>query len=455
MFTGLLPRDHGVRINGQNLRRDIPTLPQVLSDNGYRTHSAGKLHLTAWDPDPENLNLDIYPENMQSWNSKKISRFPTPYYGFQTVDFVGGHTSYAWGEYINWLTEKGGEPEMLTMKKALEEPSGAPFCYKMSLPVELHYNRYISDSTIRFLEQSAEESKPFFAWCSFPDPHFPIAPPEPYCSMYNPEHIPFPARRKSEMEDMPPFYKQILSAEFRPLGVDYSGVQEKHFKEMIALTYGMITHIDKEIGRIMDTFHRCGLWENTMVVFISDHGDMMGDHGLMWKGVYTYQGVINIPTIAYIPYGVKGQVSGSLISQIDLMPSILDFCNIPMPGDDWKEKKYAFERGSMVSLESYPGKSWLSILKGEAKDVRNDVIIENDDPSTGYHARCLVTENFRITIYPGTPYGELFDLRTDPHELYNLWDKEDYCGIKQELLLKLLHSYCLHTPFYPIPYGGS
>ena len=102
MFTGMLPRDHGVRVNGQSLRREIPTLPGALATAGYRTHSAGKLHLTPWVPKTEK-HLPDHPESMAAWNDGAVKKIPVPYFGFQTVDFVGGHTAFIYGEYIEWF----------------------------------------------------------------------------------------------------------------------------------------------------------------------------------------------------------------------------------------------------------------------------------------------------------------------------------------------------------------
>ena len=94
MFTGLLPRDHGVRINGQALRQDLPTLPSILANAGYLTHAAGKLHLTPWVPMVQPPQPQTYPECLAYWQGGIMAKFPTPYYGFQTVDYVDGHTSY-------------------------------------------------------------------------------------------------------------------------------------------------------------------------------------------------------------------------------------------------------------------------------------------------------------------------------------------------------------------------
>lgn len=455
MFTGLLPRDHGVRVNGQALRQDLPTLPGVLAQAGYRTHAAGKLHLTPWVPMVEPPRPDLYPECLAYWRDGVIQIFPEPYYGFQTVDFVGGHVSYAYGEYIAWLKAQGGDPSLLTPERALEPPSGAPGCYKLALPQELHYNRYIADSSIRLIQECARSRQPFFAWCSFPDPHVPVAPPKPYCDLYDPRQIPLPARRVGEEADLPPYYAQVLAGKLRPNGTDNRPIPDAHWQEMIALTYGMVTHIDAEIGRVLAALDAAGLRENTIVLFLSDHGDMMGDHGLLWKGPYTFQGCIRIPTIVAAPGMAGGRISEALIAQMDLMPSLLDLCGVPMPGSDWAAKPTTFERGSVQPLAPYPGRSWREILEGKTERTRETVVIENDDPTMGFRVRCLVTERYRLTVYPGTPHGELFDLLADPHELYNLWNRPEAQGLQQELIARLLHDYSLETPYHPIPPWNS
>ena len=465
MFTGLLPRDHGVRVNGQALRSDLPTLPQVLAEHSYWTHAAGKLHLTPWvpavggdighlhpivPPDPEK-----YPESLAVWRDGVMTDFPVPYYGFQSIDFIGGHVSYAYGEYSKWLVEKGGDPSLLTPERALTPPSGAPQTYQCAMPEELHYNRYIADSTISLIEEHTQTERPFFAWCSFPDPHVPIASPRPYCDQYSPEDVDLPARREGEVAQLPPYYAQVLNGNLKPNGSDNTGITDDHWRDMIAMTYGMVTHIDTEIGRVLSALDQHNLWDNTLVIFLGDHGDMLGDHGLIWKGPYTFRGCINIPTIVAAPDMPAGQVNDALIAQIDLLPSVLDLTGVPMPGRNWALTQTPFERGSVMDLHPYPGISWIPLVSGKTLSVRDTVIIENDDPTTGYRIRCLVTERYRLTIYPGTQHGELFDLHEDPWELHNLWYEYPCQQLKSELLATLLDSYSLQTPLYPIPPWNS
>jgi arylsulfatase A-like enzyme len=465
MFTGLLPRDHGVRVNGQTLRSDLPVLPDILAEGGYRTHAAGKLHLTPWVPAVGSNGVrsqpvvphqpERYPESLAVWREGVLTQFPVPYYGFQSVDFVGGHVSYAYGDYHNWLREKGGDPALLTPERALKPPTGAPETYACAMPEELHYNRYISDSTISLIEEHVRTRNPFFVWCSYPDPHVPIAPPSPYCDVYAPEDVNLPARRAGEIDQLPPYYKHVLDGSLRPNGSDNTGITDNHWREMIAMTYGMVTHIDTEIGRVLSVLDKYHLWDNTLVIFLGDHGDMLGDHGLIWKGPYTFRGCINIPTIVTAPGMPAGQVSDALIAQIDLLPSVLAFCGIPMPGADWQAVHTPFDRGSVINLRAYPGYSWLPVVRNKSARIRESVVIENDDPTTGYRVRCLATERYRLTFYPGTPDGELFDLREDPWELNNLWTMDAYQQLKRELILALLDAYSQETALYPIPPWNS
>ena len=450
MFTGLLPRDHGLRVNGQSLRTDLPLLPQVLADAGYRTHAAGKLHLTAWVPMVEPPRPQQFPECLAWWRDGLIESFPVPYYAFQSVDFVGGHTSYACGDYMRWLKAQGGDAALLGPKAARGPAALAPDCYRMAMPEELHYNRYIADSAIRVLRETPAQ-EPFFIWCSFPDPHCPVAPPAPYCDWHRADDVPPPARRDGELDDLPDFYRKVMRGEMRPNGILNPHLTERQWREMIALTFGMVSHVDAEVGRVLRALEEAGRADDTIVIFTSDHGDMMGDHGLIWKAFYTFRGCVRIPLIIAAPDMPAGRISDAAACQLDLMPTVLDLCGVAMPGSDWAACRTPFERGSVRPLAAYPGRSLRPMLAGEGGSVRDAVVVENDDPCTGLRVRCLVTADHRITIYPGTGEGELFDLREDPWELYNLWYKPKHAGLRAQLTAALLDHYSLETPLHPIP----
>lgn len=455
MFTGLLPRDHGLRTNGQSLSPDIPALPAAMRAAGYRTHAAGKLHLTPWVPKSEPPDPNRFPECMDYWSRGVLDAFPTPYHGFESVDFVGGHTAYAYGDYIRWLRSRGGDPDLLRPSRALRPPTGAPECFAMAMPEELHYNRYIADSTIDLIRASSRDpSRPFFAWCSFPDPHAPLAPPEPFASMYDPGDVGLPSRRPGEIDCLPPFYRSVMDGSLRPNGVCNTGVTDDHWREMLALTYGMVTHMDAEIGRVMDALRDSGLQQSTVVVFITDHGDMMGDHGLLWKAFYTFDGCIRLPLLVSAPGQTGGRSCDALVSQVDLMPTILDLCGIAQPGAERLAAETPFSRGAIRPLQLRPGRSWRGLLDGsERPGERSRVVIENDDPTTGLCVRALVTARYRLAVYPGTEHGELFDLEADPGEVRNLW--YEATGLRDALARQLLEAYSMHTPAHPVPPWNS
>ena len=148
-------------------------------------------------------------------------------------------------------------------------------------------------------------------------------------------------------------------------------------------------------------------------------------------------------------------VSDALVSQVDLLPSVLGHCQAPMPGSDWVDQETPFDRGSIRPLCTHPGQSWLGLLGRPKGRIRDTVVIENDSPTTGYQVRCLVTERYRLTVYPCTPHGELFDLREDPDELYNLWYDAGRQQLRSDLVAELLSAYSAHTPFYPVPPWNS
>lgn len=456
MFTGVLPRDHGVRVNGQYPNGMFDYLPQVLHQAGYRTHAAGKLHLTPYVPKLSKADPDRYPEDLEAWNRGDFSTFPTPYFGFEEVDFVGGHTSFVFGQYIDWLRQHGGDPSMLKPQTARKPQCTARQCYRMALPLEWHYNRYITDATIQWVTNHIEQTdQPFFAYCSIPDPHYPVAPPHPYDTMYDPADIALPPRHNDENGMLPPVYRHVFDGKIHPNGTNNANVTDDEIRQMIAMTLGMISHLDAELGRVFDMLDQHNLWDKTIVVFVADHGDMMGDHGLLWKAFYTFEGCIRIPTLVAAPNMPGNRTSDALISQIDLMPSLLDVAGVPMPGHRWQQIDTPFERGSVKPMQIYPGRSWRGLLDGSAMTIRDAVVIENDDASTGLRPRCLVTDCYRLTIYAGQDWGELYDLIQDTDELYNLWDHPDYQVVRSELTQQLLNEYTLQTPWCPIPPWNS
>ena len=444
-FTGLTPRGHRVRTNGVPLAYGTPTMTEALRQSGYRTHSVGKLHLkpfgTPKGVDPATLDPAEYPESRAMWDSGRIREMPLPYFGLETVDFVGGHGSGMWGHYRRWLDEQDPEGfEKLQPKAGTRPASGAEQAWKSALPEELHHSRYVADRSIDFLRRSAAGDRPFFLWTSFPDPHHPYCPPAPWCDLVDPAEIPLPTRREGELDELPPFFRAVFEQGMRLSGrFGATRMRDDQLRDILALTYGMISLFDHHIGRILDALEQTGLRENTVVVFLSDHGDMMGDHWLINKGPFHFNGLLRVPYIWSWPgQFASGAASRALASHLDFAPTILDLAGVPAP-----EGVVPAEPETTNMPAPWPGLSLRPALNDGQAAVRDALVCENDEDYLGLRLRTLATDRHQLTVYSGQDYGELFDLQDDPGQLHNLWASPDHRALRDHLHGRLLHELLL------------
>lgn len=421
IFTGRYPRSHGVRENGVRFRDEEVTLAQVLRDNGYITAALGKMHLT---PQLEVINED------DNW--------PEDNFGFQ-IKYLTNDAKR--GEYLEELKERDNAAYALVLKqgeeKIREDLAGAaersfelgPQIWENLIPPQLHQSSWIADKFIDFLgaagsgskDSSGINEKPFFAWVSFVDPHHPFDPPEPYASMYHPEVLPLPLRLEGELEDKPPHFRQMLHG-FSPGNekYDFTRVSDLGWQTIKARYYGMISLIDHNIGRMLDALKQSGCYEDTIIVLSSDHGELLGDHGLLFKGPFHYDCLIRIPLL--IKWGKRicgGSRINEICQHIDLLPTLLGYAGLSIP------------RGVQ-------GRQLQPLIDGDRVSGYDFALVEHDNQAWGFNMKTLRSRIWRLTYYGGQNFGELYDLRQDPHEFANLWAREEYRDIKEELKTKLL-----------------
>jgi arylsulfatase A-like enzyme len=431
MFTGRYPSNlsyyaHTKRNPHGGMSLDTNTVAFELQQAGYCTGGYGKFHLNKceiWAKE-DNVSTEEY--------AKQGKAIPDNYFGFEHRRLSARHREIMNWEHAADIAEHAPEVfEKAGPENALEEPTGAWQSWKSAVPEEWYSTTWIADQTIDFLKNKRDKGKPFFAFCSFPDPHHPMSPPSPWCDMYAPEDVPLPRRREGELADLPEWSKDFMPVDRpettgAPHGPDAKGYvhSEEFMQEVRALTYGMISLIDKHCGRVIDTLKQENVMDNTIIIFICDHGDYMGDHWLVGKGVLHYDSITRIPHFWWAPKGrFTQQVSDALVSQIDLMPTMLELAGVDIP----------------IEVQ---GRSLKSILEGSSSDVRDDLLIEDDGWGTPYIPRTIRTKDFRLTrwytkdTHKLGDRGELFDLRKDPYELHNIYD--DHPDTVQQLTEQLL-----------------
>ena len=215
--------------------------------------------------------------------------------------------------------------------------------------------------------------------------------------------------------------------------------------QMRALAYGMMGLVDQGVGRILDHLQRSGRWHDTIVVFLSDHGELMGDHGILYKGPFHYQGVLRVPLLMSWPGRLRrGLTVDGLVSLLDFVPTLLELTGVSWPEQPFPDYRgpEATQRAGVRSMydgvRRLPGKSLVPLLEGSADAVQDAVLIENDEDYRGVSLRTLVTDRAIYTRYRGNRCGELFDLTQDPVQRYNRWADPGAAALRREMEGRLL-----------------
>lgn len=445
MVTGLYPMVHGVRSNGISLSTEIPTLAKVLKKMGYHTAAVGKMHYQYFLPPYK--KKDKSTESAGDWFAKETGNnpvkenFPIPYYGFEEVEIVIAHGQMCCGHYLDWLKERGPEylPKLEKIYQKFFDNFFGIFC-DINLPEDLYNTTYIKERNISFLKRYANGDygdKPFYFHCSFPDPHHPVGPPGKYKNMYKPDKINLP----SNFSDIENLYKHKFLGPFLESmvieGAMLLEVTEEDARKFIAGTYGSLAMVDDAIGEILTTLKRLGLADNTMIIYTSDHGDLMGEHGLVEKGPSPFESLLKVPLLWKVPGLTKSAVSDSIVSSIDFTPTILNLLNI----------KERHQPPDMQGFDITP------ILEDPNKKLRDYFLIAEDEEVGPYgpiytRVRHLITDTHKLTVYAELPgYGDLFDRKNDPEELNNLWNDEK--ELRCEMLDKMLHESLIIQSRYP------
>jgi arylsulfatase A-like enzyme len=303
----------------------------------------------------------------------------------------------------------------------------------------------LTDTAISVLANAEEQ--PIFIWLSLLHPHTPYMPVEPYFSMYNDIDIPSPVKESNGLTEANKPFRQIFHKENNDRILPYD---DENIMRMKRNYYGMVTMVDAEIGRILDFLESNKMLENTLILFTSDHGDYMGDHGMVTKSPSMYDCLTRVPMIWYWKGQLKSRISNELISNVDVMPTLLSLLgqNIPeqVQGVDYanyltgKDKSFQ-PREYVYSEYGIPGTPLnRETLKEQIPNYKEKPIFYSD-PNVPWEAnpvalagrfRMIRSKDWKFVQELGGT-NELYDMKNDPNELVNLIYSPEYEGIRRKL----------------------
>ncbi|MCZ6633902.1 MAG: arylsulfatase [bacterium] len=369
IVTGMDQWNHGrLTMTGSDPLEYPATLPGELAKAGYHTQAVGKMHHAP------HRRLYGFHHMVLDESGRRTGNFVSDYHTF--------FDKHKEGEY-------GYRDHSIDWNSWMARPS--------HLPEHLHPTHWTASEGIKFLEQR-DPTKPFFMWLSFARPHSPYDPPQAYWDMY----IDHPDIPKAAVGDWAERYDQKIANVNAPRS--HRTDAETHRGR--AGYYGNITFIDHQIGRVLyELRHRDpGALANTLIIFTSDHGDMMGDHH-HWRKTYAYEGSARIPFLIKYPNGwdfEQNAVYDQPVELRDIMPTLLDAAGVDIP-------------------DSVDGQSLLDLARGKTDDWRNCVQGEHTTCYDKEHGMQYVTDGHEKYIwFHHTGEEQFFNLDQDPLECQEL-----------------------------------
>jgi len=399
LFTGYYPHTNGVLANGQPWSK---TWVSDLADAGYHTVNIGKMHTIPYEA-PAGFHERFVVENKDR--------------------FMEGR--WYFDEWDKALAAHGLKKQQRVEYRKREDYRDSLGAFTWDLPKHLHSDIFVGGMARWWLETKPVE-KPIFLVVGFPGPHPPYDPTADYAEKYLERDIPMPEVTPEEMAGLVPAFaeKRVHDVE-----VDHDSVAWKldptdaEMRRMRAYYYANVEMIDNEVGLILDTLAARGNLDNTIIIFTSDHGDNLGDHGLSQKWA-PYEEVTRVPLIISAPKKFSGgKTVDKLVQLFDLGPTILEWAGV--------EPDSSFEAQSLnqaLESEEFPGRSHVFCEQG------------GDVNLTGASFITMVrSERHKLVHFQGADYGQLFDLQADPKERVNLWDDPEEAGVKSNLMNVLLN----------------
>jgi len=387
MLSGRLPTSIDAFDNASEFPASIPTLPYYLESFGYVTKLCGKMHFIG--PDQlhgyrERLTTDVYPSD------------------------------FAWTP--DWTEGEHSKPSGVSMRSVLE----AGTCVRS---LQLDYDEEVEHCGLQAIYDLARspQQQPFFLTISFSHPHPPFVITEEYWSRYEHDAIDMPKTPPIPPEQSDAYSQWLHVAH----GGDEASVTEEHVRNARHAYYGMISYIDDKIGRIVKALKETDLYQNTVIVFAGDHGEMLGERGMWYKQTF-FEWSSRVPLIVAQPGVLKPGRRSEVVSLVDLLPTLLDLAS----GGD-----------SLSLADPLDGSSMVGLLTGENESEWPDTAV-GEYTAEGVRGPCKMvrTGPYKYVYTHGYP-GQLFNLNDDPHERVNLCGRMEHADAEAKLVERLFRDW--------------
>ena len=398
LMTGRYPHVNGAVSNHTAMAPDEVTLGEYFRTAGYRSIGVGKLHL--------------YPQK------EGASFTETVLSGGQHSDATSPECLH--DDYKTWLRANG-------YWKAAEEAYAIhgtdeywdDFQANVNpIPAEAFIDSWVGDRAVDVIREQPRD-EPFFLFVGLPNPHMPFDCPEPYASMYDPARMPVPETFGLSLDDKPPIHAAFKRSGRR---VNYEHLDEERLRRAMAYYYGAVSLVDDQVGKIVKALEFDGILDDTIVVFCSDHGELLGHYGMLTKSIDEYPMLydvgLRVPLIIREPGGEQ-QTVDEPVELIDLCPTLLECAGL-----DVAPEIQGHSLAASLSGGDAPRRDYIFAESGAVKMLRG--------------------RRYKLVHYPGQPYGELYDIAGDPDETVNLYDDAGHRDVRDRLTRALLDR-LIHT----------
>ena len=375
LISGLLPHNHGmvdcthtVPAYRADFSNKIKTMPEALKDEGYHLAYYGKWHIE---------------------RTYDLSR-----YGFEDYE-----------------TEKTIKSSKLTsLGKVQVKTDGYKdytLCGVYKEGEEASEEHFIYSKAIDFIDKVKDDERPFCVFASTYAPHDPYFAPNEIFSLYDENDFPLPSDWNDHVCKLPDIYSRLHSV--------WRDLSESDLRKAIMCYYACCTLVDKQVGKLVSYLKEKGIYDDTLIVFLSDHGDMCGSHGLFCKGVPAYEEVYNIPLVMKFPENrYAGVKETAYVDTCDIMPTIFESCGI-----NWLANRI-------------DGSSFIPYLTGSKNRHDSFTVSEFLGQRYSYTQRIVWHKGIKY-VFNAFSVDELYDLNKDPLEKENLVDDSEYADVKHEI----------------------